>query len=91
MRQLDGITNTMNMSLKKLQMVKEGKPDALQSMRSQRVGHVLVTEQPPQSIGPSVVTHVPPHHWWGMWIVGEAVLGVEGTMYMEILFLSILL
>ena len=39
MRWLDGITDSMILSLSKLwEMVKEGKPGVLQSMRSQRVG-----------------------------------------------------
>ena len=39
MRQLDGITNLMDMSLSKLrEMVKTGKPGMLQFMVSQRVG-----------------------------------------------------
>ena len=46
MRRLDGITNSMNMSLSKLrETVKTGKPGVLQSMQSQRVGHDLATEQ----------------------------------------------
>ena len=40
MRQLDGITDSMNVSLSKLrEIVKEGKPSVLQSIGLQRVGH----------------------------------------------------
>ena len=40
MSSLDGITDSMGMSLSKLRrIVKTGKPGALQSMGSQRVGH----------------------------------------------------
>ena len=46
MRQLDGITDSMNVSLSKLrEIVKEGKPSVLQSIGLQRVGHNLATEQ----------------------------------------------
>ena len=39
-RWLDGITNSMDMSLSKLwEMVRDRKPGVLQSMGSQRVGH----------------------------------------------------
>ena len=46
MRLLDGTTDSMHMSLSKLQeMVKDGEPGALQSMGLQRVLQDLVTEQ----------------------------------------------
>ena len=46
MRWLDGITDSMDMSLSKLRSWWwTGKPGVLQSMGSQRVGHDLVTEQ----------------------------------------------
>ena len=42
--QLDGITDSMDMSLSKLrEMMQE--PGVLQSMESQRTGHNLATEQ----------------------------------------------
>ena len=45
MRWLDGITNSVNISLSKFQeMVKDRDTWGLQSMGLQRVGHELVTE-----------------------------------------------
>ena len=46
MKWLDGITDAMDMNLGKLQeMVRDGRPSVLQSMRMQRVGHDWVTAQ----------------------------------------------
>ena len=57
MRWLDGITDSMDMSLSKLrQMIRTGKPGVLQSMGSQRIRHNLATEQP---VSLEVTSHFP--------------------------------
>ena len=46
---MDGITNSMDMSLTKFRRYwRTGKPGVLQFLGFQRVGHNLVTEEPPQ-------------------------------------------
>ena len=50
MRWLDDVTDSMDISLSEVwEIVKEGKPGMMQSMRVQRVGHDLATEQQEQS------------------------------------------
>ena len=52
MRWLDGITDSMDMSLSRLQELVMGKRSVLQSMWSQRVGHDGATELNPQKRRP---------------------------------------
>ena len=50
------ITNSMDLSLSKLrEVVNVLKPDVLQFMESQRVGHILVTKQQQQAKNSSLI------------------------------------
>ena len=63
MRWLDGITDAMDMNWGKLQeMVRDRRPDMLQSMELQRVRHDWVTEQQPKPFAAlsTWMTYV----WW---------------------------
>ena len=66
MRWLDGITNSLDMSLSKLQgkQWRTGKPGVLQSMGSQRVGHDLATEQQLHKTYFSSFVHWPCTWFW---------------------------
>ena len=51
MRRLDGITDAMNMNLGRFQeMVRDRRPDVLQSTGSPRIGHNWVTEKQQQQM-----------------------------------------
>ena len=72
MRWLDGITDSMDMSLSKLwELVMAGKPGVLQSMGSQRVGHNWATELNwTEFLGYSVNNfRNKTHHWNGSYLV----------------------
>ena len=64
MRWLDGITNSLDVTLSKLQgkRWRIGKPGMLQSMGSQRVGHDLVTEQLTTKLFPWVILVIRLNH-----------------------------